>query len=176
MNRLLVMLALLATLGCNYSEASTIVIAGRQLVAPPPFQNGSSFQVTQVVDRAHPFVIDGGGPHRVSGLQIAAYRTAGLGGTTARFAVHTDAGGIPGDPLATFTFNSIPLATPAALSATPERELILNSDTPYWIVGTTNQGQVNWSLALGTPPLIGVNGPKRTNSATKIGSSPPRVL
>jgi hypothetical protein len=159
MNRLLILLTLLATVGCNHSEASTIVIAGSQLVAPPPFQNGSFFQVTQVIDRAHPFVIGGADAYRVSELQIAAYRTAGLGGTSARFAVHTDAGGAPGVPLATFAFNSIPLATPAALSATPDSELILNSNTPYWIVGTTNQGQVNWSLALGTPPLIGVNGP-----------------
>jgi hypothetical protein len=137
---------------------SPVVIAGSSLASPPPFQVGPHSQITPIIDRAYPFTIADGGPYRVEQLQVAAYRLAGLGGTTAEFAIHSDAGGFPGVPLSTFSLTGIPLGTPAIIDATPNQGLVLQPDMPYWIVGTTNQGQVNWSLALGVFPLVSVDG------------------
>lgn len=143
----------------GYCFAVPVVIAGSSEIAPPAFQTGPHFQITQVIDRAHPFTIAGNGQYRVDELQIAAYRLAGLGGLTAQFAIRADVAGVPGSALTTFSFGSIPLATPEVLSATPNQPLTLQAGTPYWIVGTTGQGQVNWSLAMGTFPQISVSGP-----------------
>ena len=62
-------------------------------------------------------------------------------------------------PLTKLPLAGIPLSTPAIVEAVPDDHLLLQSDTPYWIVGTTAQGQVNWSLAQGTFPRIDVDGP-----------------
>ena len=112
-----------------------------------------------MIDRAHPFTISPPGQYRIEELQIAAYRLAGLGGLAAQFAIYSDASGVPGTALTTFSFAGIPLATPQVLASAPNQPIVLQSGTPYWVVGATEQGQVNWSLAMGTFPLISVNGP-----------------
>ena len=157
---LLLLGLLIVSASCSQSKAaSPIVIAGSDHMAPPRFQAGPYIQLTPVIDRAHPFTIIDGGAFRVAELQIAAYRSAGIGGTAADFSVHADANGVPGEPLGTFVVAGIPLSTPSVVSASPTSDLVLYSGTTYWIVGTTNQGQVNWSLASGTPGMISVNGP-----------------
>jgi len=57
-----------------------------------------------------------------------------------------DDAGRPGAPIATFEMTGIP-TTPQVVSAEVIEETVLYSDTPYWLVGQTPQGQVNWNLA-----------------------------
>jgi hypothetical protein len=126
--------------------ASPIVIAGSKLSAPPSFWPDSFWGITQSIDRAFPFEIALDTSSRVEQLQIAAFRYQNLGGSSAEFTIHLDASGVPGSQLATFHFSGIP-TSPGILSSPPTADTILHPGTPYWIVGSTPRGQVNWNLA-----------------------------
>jgi hypothetical protein len=127
-------------------SASPLVIAGSEIATPPSFWPNSFWGITPSIDRAFPFEIALATPSRVEHLQIAAYHYQNLAGSSAGFTIHQDAVGIPGPQLASFQISGIS-TTPGILSSSPTAETILYPDTPYWIVGSTPRGQVNWNLA-----------------------------
>jgi hypothetical protein len=103
----------LALLVAEQSIEASVVVAGSSATAPPAFQSGPHFQVTTVIDRAHPFTIDADGPYRVDQLQIAAYRVANREPVIAQFVIHADDYGVPSPSPTTFSLSEIPLDVPS---------------------------------------------------------------
>jgi hypothetical protein len=128
-------------------HGAPLVVAGSQIVSPPTFLPNSFWGITSSIDRAFPISVIGGGPYRVDQLQIAAHHYPNLAGNSAELTVHRDDLGRPGAVVGSFLFNSIGTA-PQVLSSTPTSEVVLNSSTPYWLVGSTTRGQVNWNLGI----------------------------
>ncbi len=118
-------------------HGAPLVVAGSQLVSPPTFLPNAFWGITSSIDRAFPFSVIGDGPYRVDQLQIAAHHYPNLAGNVAELTVHRDDSGRPGAVVGSFQFNSIGTA-PQVLSSTPTSEVVLNSSTPYWLVGSTN--------------------------------------
>jgi hypothetical protein len=136
---------LLIVVATGALHGAPLVLAGSQLVSPPPFLPNSFWAITSSIDRAFPFSVIGGGPYRIDQLQIAAHHYPNLAGNTAEFSIHRDESGRPGAVVGMFQFNNIN-TTERIVSASPTAELVLNSATPYWLVGSTTRGQVNWNL------------------------------
>lgn len=125
---------------------ATVVIGGSTMESPPSFWDSSFWGMTSVIERAFPFTTILGNSFYVEELQIAAYHYEGLAGSQASFSIRIDDNGLPGQSLGSFQTNSITM-TPQVLTLTTTDEIILSSDTAYWLVGQTPQGQVNWNLA-----------------------------
>jgi hypothetical protein len=140
-------LALIFALSAGAVHGAPLVVAGSQLVSPPTFLPNSFWGITSSIDRAFSFSVIGGGPYRIDQLQIAAHHYSNLAGNTADFWIHRDEAGRPGPVVGTFQFNNIG-TTKQVLSSTPTAEVVLNSSTPYWIVGSTARGQVNWNMGI----------------------------
>jgi hypothetical protein len=136
---------LLIAIPTGIVHGAPLVVAGSQLVSPPAFFPNSFWGITSSIDRAFAFSVIGGGPYRVEELQIAAFHYDFLPGNTGDFSIHLDESGRPGAEIGTFRFNSIG-TTAQILSSSPTSEVVLNSSTPYWILGSTTRGQVNWNL------------------------------
>lgn len=127
------------------TEAS-VVIGGSSLESPPPFWDTSFWGMTSSIERAFPFTTISGSSFYAEELQIAAYHYEGLAGSQASFSIRLDDSGLPGQSIGTFQTNSI-TTNPQVLTLVTTDEIILSSDTAYWLVGQTPQGQVNWNLA-----------------------------
>lgn len=125
--------------------ANISVIAGSSGISPPPFWEDSFWGMTSSIERAFPFTVTSGGPYIVEELEVAAYHYEGMAGSTAYFSINVDNEGEPGDALATIEMTGI-TTSQQIVSTMFTEEVILNSDTGYWLVGGTQQGQVNWSL------------------------------
>jgi len=125
--------------------ASISVIAGSSGISPPPFWKDCFWGMGPSIERAFPFTVIPGGPYFVEDIEVAAYHYEGLAGSTAYFSINVDNEGKPGDALATIEMTGI-TTSQQVVSATFTKEVILNSDTCYWLVGGTQQRQVNWSL------------------------------
>jgi len=125
--------------------ANISVIAGSSGISPPPFWEDSFWGMTSSIERAFPFTVTSGGPYIVEELEVAAYHYEGMAGSTAYFSINVDNDGEPGDALATIEMTGI-TTSQQIVSTMFTEEVILNSDTGYWLVGGTQQGQVNWSL------------------------------
>lgn len=125
--------------------ANMSVIAGSSGISPPPFWEDCFYGITSSIERAFPFTVTSGGPYIVEELEVAAYHYEGIAGSTAYFSINVDNDGEPGNALATIEMTGI-TTSQQIVSATFTEEVILNSDTGYWLVGGTQQGGVNWSL------------------------------
>lgn len=125
--------------------ASISVIAGSSGISPPPFWEDCFYGMSSILERAFPFTVISGGPYFAEELEVAAFYYGGVGGSTAYFSINIDNDGKPGDALATIEMTGI-TASQQVVSATFTEEVILNSDTCYWLVGGTQRGWVNWSL------------------------------
>jgi hypothetical protein len=125
--------------------ASPVCIAGSSGVSPPPFWENSFSGLIPSVEEAVLFTVVSGGPYFIEDLEIAAYHYKGMAGSTAYFSINVDDGCKPGDALAAIEMTGI-TTSQQVVSATFTEEVILNSNTDYWIVGTTQHGQVNWNL------------------------------
>ena len=125
--------------------ANISVIAGSSGISPPPFWEDCFWGMTPSTERAFPFTVTSGGPYIVEELEVAAFHSEGMAGSTAYFSINADNDGEPGDALATIEMTGI-TTSQQIVSATFTEEVILNSDTGYWLVGGTQQGQVNWGL------------------------------
>jgi hypothetical protein len=128
-------------------HGAPLVLAGSQLVSPPTFLPNSFWGITSSIDRAFPFSVIGGGPYRVDQLRIAAHHYPNLAGNTAEFSIHRDEAERPGAVVGSFLFNNIG-TTAQVVSSPPRAEVVLNSATPYWLVGSTARGQVNWNMGI----------------------------
>jgi hypothetical protein len=154
MNRpLVVVLVAFAWLGSGHAYAESVLIAGSGSDVPPEFHGFEHVQITPVIDRALPFTVPADSDYRVDEIQVAIYRPATSGATTAQFSIHADESGVPGAKLATFDVVGIPLMMIEVLTAAATDDVVLDAGAPYWLVGTTEDGQANWSLAAGPPPL-----------------------
>jgi hypothetical protein len=140
-------IAFLFGLSVGTVHGAPLVLAGSQLASPPTFLPNSFWGITSTIDRAFPFTVIGGGPYRVDQLQIAAHHYPNLAGNTAEFSIHRDEAGRPGAAVGTFLFTNIG-TTEQVVSSLPRAEIVLNSATPYWLVGSTARGQVNWNLGV----------------------------
>jgi len=125
--------------------ASISVIAGSSGISPPPFWEDCFWGMTSSIERAFPFTVIPGGPYFADELEVAAYHYEGLAGSTAFFSINVDNEGKPGDALATIKMTGI-TTSQQVVSATFTEEVILNSNSVYWLVGGTQEVQVNWSL------------------------------
>lgn len=125
--------------------ASMSVIAGSSGISPPPFWEDCFWGMTSSIERAFPFTVIPGGPYFVEELEVAAWHYEGMAGSTAFFSINVDNESKPGDALATIKMTDI-TTSQQVVSTTFTEEVILNSDSVYWLVGGTQQGQVNWGL------------------------------
>jgi hypothetical protein len=125
--------------------ASISVIAGSSGISPPPFWEDSFWGMTPSIERAFPFTVIPGGPYFVEDIEVAAWHYEGMAGSTVFFSINVDNEGKPGDALATIKMTGI-TTSQQVVSTTFTEEVILNSNSVYWLVGGTQQGQVNWSL------------------------------
>lgn len=125
--------------------ASISVIAGSSGISPPPFWENSFWGLTSHIEMAFTFTATSGGPYFAEELEVALYHYEGLAGSTAYFSINVDNNGEPGDVIATIEMTGI-TTSQQVVSATFTEEVIINSNTNYWLVGGTQQGQVNWNL------------------------------
>jgi len=128
------------------------IIGGSSDTSPPPFWENSFWGMTSSIERAFPFTTPSGGPYIIEELEVAAYHYEGMTGATAYFSINADNAGEPGDVQALVELTGI-TTSQQVLSVDFTDELILGGDTSYWLVGGTNQGQVNWNfgdMAFGT--------------------------
>jgi hypothetical protein len=133
-------------LAASPTQATPVVIGGSSLESPPPFWDNSFWAMTASIQRAFPFTVISGGPYYAEELQVAAFYHEAIGGSLANFSINLDDNGQPGLAVGTFEMSGI-ATTPQIVSAQVTDETVLYSDTPYWLVGQTPQGQVNWNLA-----------------------------
>lgn len=124
---------------------SDVVVAGSSLEAPPPFWEDSFWGVTANIDRAFPFEVLPSGPFLVDELQVPAYHYELLSGSIAEFSLHNDDSGTPGSRIATFNVSEISTSQ-VVLSSLLAEPVLLEPHRPYWIIGSTPSGQVNWNL------------------------------
>jgi len=101
--------------------------------------------MTPSIDRAFPFVVRPGGPYQVSVLEAAVHHYVSMPGSSADFSIHLDESGLPGAPIAMFRMSGISTEQ-VVVSSLLSSPVLLNSDERYWIVGSTESGQVNWNL------------------------------
>ncbi len=138
-------LAITVALMAAPALASPIVIGGSSLESPPPYWESSFWGMTSRLERAFLFEPISGGPYYAEELQIAAYHYENMAGSTGHFSIRLDENGQPGAIVAMFEIAGI-ATTPQILTAHPTEQAVIHSDTAYWMVGTTPQGQVNWNL------------------------------
>ena len=135
--------------GSGYVVANPVCIAGSSGVSPPPFWEDCYLLLTYNREHAFPFTVIPGGPYFVEGLEVAVYHLEDTDDSTAYFSINVDDGGKPGDALAAVEMTGI-TTSQRVLSATFTEEVILNSNTNYWLVGGMQQEpspeQVNWNL------------------------------
>ena len=125
--------------------ASISVIVGSSGISPPPFWEDCFWVMTSSIERAFPFTVISGGPYFVEELEVAAWHYEGMAGSTAYFSINVDNEGKPGDVLATIEMTGI-TTSQQIVSTMFTEEVILNSDSGYWLVGGTQQGHVSWGL------------------------------
>jgi hypothetical protein len=125
--------------------ASISVIAGSSGINPPPFWEDCFWGMTPSIERAFPFTVIPGGPYFVEDIEVAVWHYEGMAGSTAYFSINVDNEGKPGDTIATIKMTGI-TTNQQVVNTTFTEEVILNSDSVYWLVGGTQQGQVNWGL------------------------------
>jgi hypothetical protein len=140
-----VCVAILLALFATVAEAAPLVLAGSQSSAPPAYWDTSFYPLGPTIDRAFPFTVIAGGPYRVDQLQTPAFHYPNLAGNVVDFSIHRDDGGRPGALVGAFRFNVS--TTVQMLSGAPLGEIVLESATPYWLLGSSPRGQVNWNLA-----------------------------
>lgn len=128
------------------TQATPVVIGGSSLESPPPFWDNSFWGMTASIQRAFPFTVIFGGAYYAEELQVAAYHYEGMAGSLANFSINLDDNGQPGQAVGAFEVTDI-TTTAQVLNAQVAEETVLYSDTAYWLVGQTPQGQVNWNLA-----------------------------
>lgn len=128
------------------TQATPVVIGGSSLESPPPFWDNSFWGMTASIQRAFLFTVISGGAYYAEELQVAAYHYEGMAGSLANFSINLDDNGQPGQAVGTFEVTDI-TTTAQVLNAQVAEETVLYSDTAYWLVGQTPQGQVNWNLA-----------------------------
>ena len=131
--------------GAIRADATVIAGSGDSPTSPPSFWTDSFWGVTSSIEMAFPFTLVVDQSCWLEALDVAAYRYEGLGGMTADFSITRDDGGLPGEELAVFHVQGITL-TPQVLSATLQQDVALDPGVQYWIVGSTDVGQVNWNL------------------------------
>jgi len=125
--------------------ASISVIAGSSGISPPPFWKDCFWVMTPSIERAFPFTVIPGGPYFVEELEVAAWHYEGLAGSTAFFSINVDNEGKPGDTIAAIKMTGI-TTSQQIVSTMFTEEVILDSDSGYWLVGGTQQGHVSWGL------------------------------
>ncbi len=130
---------------CAVTRASGAVIAGSTPASPPVYMPTSFWGFTPAIDRAFQFTLFGSAPCYAEQLQVVVYHYDGLAGDTAAFSIRADNYGIPGSLLCRFNITNIPLAADV-LTSPGDSTPLLQPNTPYWLVGATPQGQVNWNL------------------------------
>jgi len=130
----------------NLAFADLTVIAGSSGESPPLFWDNSFWGMTASIERAFSFTVISGGPYYAEELQVAAYHYEGMAGSLANFYINLDDNGQPGQVEGTFEMTGI-TTTPQVVSTQVTEQTVLYSDTLYWLVGQTPQGQVNWNFA-----------------------------
>lgn len=137
----------------SISRGAPIVIAGSELIAPPKFFQNSSWSITPRVDRAFPFTVISDGSFFAEKLQIPARYDQFIPGTRAKFTVHEDAQGEPGNEIGDFHMEGISadvrLHTAAATTL-----FTLEGETKYWIIGQIASGQVHWHLGFNSDDTV----------------------
>jgi len=133
--------------------ASISVIDGSSSISPLPFWENSFWGLTSHIEMAFPFTATSGGPYFAEELEVALYHYEGLAGSTAYFSINVDNNGEPGDVIATIEMTDI-TTNQQVVSATFTEKIIINSNTNYWLVGGTQQGQVNWNLGDGVFGIV----------------------
>jgi hypothetical protein len=145
---LLVIAGICLTAPGRAAGASPTIIADT-LGDPPAFMINSFWGITPFIDRAYSFTVPAGAAITVSELETVAFHYPFQLGSSALFAIHEDAAGLPDGELVTFTTNDI-TTTEQVLSLAPSHAQVLAPATRYWLVGRTSAGQVNWSFGLNT--------------------------
>ncbi len=132
---------------CSGSVASADfdVVGGTSTEVPVPFWNDCFWAITSSTDMAFPFSLDAEYPCLVSGLQVAAHHYEYMSGSSAEFSIHVDDGGVPGAEVLSFFTDDIDTRQRAVTMAVADPVLLAPS-VQYWIVGSTEQSQVNWNL------------------------------
>lgn len=95
---------------------------------------------------AFPFTVIDGGPYYAEHLEVAAYHYEDMAGSLANFSINLDDNGKPGQAIGTF-YTAVITETAQVVNVEIIDDTVLYSDTLYWLVGQTPQGQVNWNLA-----------------------------
>lgn len=127
------------------TQAGQVVIGGSSLQSPPPFWEDCYWGIIASTQRAFPFTVVGGGPYYAEELEVAAYYS-GSPGSLADFSINLDDNGKPGQAIGTF-YTAVITTNQQIVSTEMIDDTVLYSDTLYWLVGQTSQGQVNWNLA-----------------------------
>lgn len=145
---------LAASLALVSQTRAAVVIGGSRLESPPAFWENSYWGMTSGLQRAFSFTTISGGPFYAETLQVAAFYYSFQSGSRARFTIHLNNNGKPGQAIGTFETNSIPRRqwpetsyTPQILNIQSAEKIILNPNTSYWLAGQTLQQQLNWHLA-----------------------------
>ncbi|HLB72926.1 MAG TPA: choice-of-anchor R domain-containing protein [Sedimentisphaerales bacterium] len=149
-------LIVLSTTG-NSVLANLSFIAGSAGVSPPPFWDSSYWHIEPGMQKGFPLTVVSGGPYILKELEAAVFHY--YGDSTASFSVNVDNNGEPGDAIAT-TFMTGITTTPQVVNSTFTEEVILQSDTLYWLVGKAD-GEVNWNLG-GTFGPVAFEGERST--------------
>lgn len=126
------------------SDGESSFIAGSSDISPPPFGENSFWLIAPGMQKAFPLTVVSGGPYFVEELEVAAFYYEGIPGSTAFFSINVDNDGEPGGAIAITHMTGI-TTTPQIVSSTFTEEVILESETLYWLVGGT-EGAVNWNL------------------------------
>ncbi len=137
---------ILIVLAAVPTQAGQVVIGGSSMESPPPFMENSFWGVSASIQIAFPFTVVGGGPYYAEELEVAAYHYEGMAGSLANFSINLEDNGKPGQAIGTF-YTAVITETAQVVSVEIIDDTVLSSDTLYWLVGQTPQGQVNWNLA-----------------------------
>ena len=139
------------SLAVGVAHADPVVIAGSDSppASPPSFWEDSYYPLSPTLDWAFPFTLTQAGQFRLEELEVAAHHYDGAVDSTAFFSIKLDDNGLPGQTAARFRMQGIS-TEPQVLSATLSENVVLDSDTPYWIVGSTTTFPVGWNLGDGT--------------------------
>ena len=141
MKRTILVVGILLTTG-NLVFADLSYIAGSAGVRPPPFSDKSFWHIEPDMQKGFPLTVVSGGPYILKELEVAVFQY--YGDSTASFSVNVDNNGEPGDVIAT-TFLTGITTTPQVMNSPFTEEVVLQSDTLYWLVGKADT-EVNWSL------------------------------
>ena len=145
MRRELVIAIIMGMFLFNVKQINATVIAGSSGISPPPFWENSYWGMTSGLERAFLFTTISDGPFYAEELQVAAFYPNFQSGSHARFSIKLDDNGLPGVAIWTFETKSI-TTIPQVLGIEITDEIILNSNTTYWLTGQSLQQNFHWNL------------------------------